>query len=219
VHEQVSLSFAATAQLLEGYSGGSDGRSLRTIVANLAPRALVLIGGSQIETQEMASACKRELPQQQTRVYTPGMLQIWLIQIFLCALLFDFPCCVAMYWICEVHTGGALLYNIPAVALPAGRQGSGHAPHSKTFLEHLDALLTGHVQCVVCAPDITLASVACTTLCQLCRPYASTFVLPAATLIVSLWLLQDQHTVCNEPAISWVTNGGCSRRLECPSCT
>lgn len=75
VHEQVSLSFAATAQLLEGYSGGSDGRSLRTIVANLAPRALVLVGGSQTETQEMANACKRELRQQQTRVYTPGGLQ------------------------------------------------------------------------------------------------------------------------------------------------
>jgi predicted metal-dependent RNase len=81
VHEQVSLSFAATAQLLEGYSGGSDGRSLRTIVANLAPRALVLIGGSQIETQEMASACKRELPQQQTRVYTPGKLTIQVLYL------------------------------------------------------------------------------------------------------------------------------------------
>jgi predicted metal-dependent RNase len=74
VHEQVSIVFAATAQQLEGYSGASDGRSLRTIVANLAPRALVLIGGSPIETHEMANACKRELPQQQTRVYTPGML-------------------------------------------------------------------------------------------------------------------------------------------------
>ncbi|WIA39617.1 hypothetical protein OEZ86_005699 [Tetradesmus obliquus] len=72
VHEQVSLSFAATAQLLEGYSGASDARSLRTIVANLAPRALVLIGGGMIETMEMANACKRELPPQQTRVYTPA---------------------------------------------------------------------------------------------------------------------------------------------------
>jgi hypothetical protein len=112
-----------------------------------------------------------------------------------------------------------LLYRTPAAALPAGRQGSGHAPHIKLPLERLDALLTGHVQCVVCAPDITLrqshaprhASSAvhiCPHLCHLLRP-----------LLCYFWLLHDLHTVYIKPAISWVTYGGCSRRLECPSCT
>jgi hypothetical protein len=61
-----------------------------------------------------------------------------------------------MCWSCVVYPVG--LSFPPAAALPAGRQGSGHAPHSSTPLEHLDALLTGHVQCVVCAPDITFSA-------------------------------------------------------------
>jgi hypothetical protein len=78
----------------------------------------------------------------------------------------------------------------PAAALPAGRQGSGRAPHSKPPLEHLDALLTGHVQRVVCAPDIISA------IHTFARPSHAVLTLCCTAIcVVSFWHLPDyQHS-------------------------
>eukprot|EP00775_Hariotina_reticulata_P011969 gene11969-12112_t len=72
VVEVVQLEVAAKVLFIEGFSGCSDGRSLRTIVASLAPRHLILVGASAQGTADMALACGKELPQQQTKVHTPG---------------------------------------------------------------------------------------------------------------------------------------------------
>lgn len=72
IREQVTLQVAATAQLLDGFSGGSDRSSVCTFAAAIAPRALVLVGGSEAQTAEMARESSKMLSKQQTRVLQPG---------------------------------------------------------------------------------------------------------------------------------------------------
>lgn len=72
IREQVTLQIAVTAQLLDGFTGGSDRSSVCTIAAAIAPRALVLVGGSETQTAEMARESSKMLSKQQTRVLQPG---------------------------------------------------------------------------------------------------------------------------------------------------
>jgi predicted metal-dependent RNase len=72
VVEVVQLEVAAKVLFIEGFSGCSDARSLCTIVGGVAPRHLVLVGATAQDTADMALACAKELPLQQTKMHTPG---------------------------------------------------------------------------------------------------------------------------------------------------
>ena len=63
----MSLQFATC-----DYRGLSDGRSVRTIVGQLAPRQLVFIAGSRQATQELAKATAADLKKYNSRVMSPG---------------------------------------------------------------------------------------------------------------------------------------------------
>lgn len=78
ITEQVTFKLQAAVSFIDGFSGCSDGRSLRNILGTLAPRAVVLVGGNKHDTAAMSTACSKELPAQQTKVFTPGVLSFYL---------------------------------------------------------------------------------------------------------------------------------------------
>lgn len=76
VSEHVTFTMQAAVSLVEDFSGCSDGRSLCNELSKVAPRALVLVGASERDTADMAAACRRELAPHQTKVFTPGGIEI-----------------------------------------------------------------------------------------------------------------------------------------------
>jgi len=71
VTETLSLTVAARPALID-FEGRSDGRSLRTIVAQVAPRQLVVVGAGAAATAEMADWWREDLARYRSRVLTPG---------------------------------------------------------------------------------------------------------------------------------------------------
>ncbi|KAI8462590.1 MAG: beta-lactamase-like protein [Monoraphidium minutum] len=71
VTEAVSLAVAARAALVD-FEGRSDGRSLRTVVAQLAPRQLVVVGAGPAAVGEMAAGWREDLAPYHSRILAPG---------------------------------------------------------------------------------------------------------------------------------------------------
>jgi cleavage and polyadenylation specificity factor subunit 2 len=71
LEEEVTLDIAARCALVD-YEGRSDGRSLRTIVGQLAPRQLAVVGARRAAAEEMAGAWRGDLARFGSRVVAPG---------------------------------------------------------------------------------------------------------------------------------------------------
>ena len=73
---QVQLPLAAAVSLLEGFAGLSDPASLATILAGIAPRALLLLGGGSggggNARGQLAAAISAKLSGQKTQILQPG---------------------------------------------------------------------------------------------------------------------------------------------------
>lgn len=69
---QVQLPFAASVSLLEGFAGLSDPASLATILGGIAPRTLLLLGGSAAATAQLAAACAGKLGKEATQILQPS---------------------------------------------------------------------------------------------------------------------------------------------------
>jgi hypothetical protein len=54
------------------FSGLADGHSVASILSNMAPRQLVLLGGTPPATAAMAAAAQQALAKYHAAVYTPG---------------------------------------------------------------------------------------------------------------------------------------------------
>lgn len=71
ITEQQQITLAAKAMFFD-FEGRADGRSMRTIVSQIAPRQLVLVHGSAEATANMARNCQSSLAKYRSHVYTPG---------------------------------------------------------------------------------------------------------------------------------------------------
>jgi hypothetical protein len=71
VTEAIDLAIAARPALVD-FEGRSDGRGLRTIVAQLAPRQLAVVGAAREAVGEMAAGWREDLAPFRSRVVTPG---------------------------------------------------------------------------------------------------------------------------------------------------
>lgn len=69
---QVQLPFAASVSLLEGFAGLSDPASLATILGGIAPRTLLLLGGSAAASAQLAAACAGKLGKEATQILQPS---------------------------------------------------------------------------------------------------------------------------------------------------
>lgn len=69
IQEQVHLTFHCKIQFID-FEGRSDGRSMRNILQQLAPKKLILIHGSQEATSEFHSYCL-ELDSLTKDIFTP----------------------------------------------------------------------------------------------------------------------------------------------------
>eukprot|EP00877_Chromochloris_zofingiensis_P014690 jgi/Chrzof1/9475/Cz04g04140.t1 len=70
ITEQQQITLAAKAMFFD-FEGRADGRSMRTIVSQIAPRQLVLVHGSAEATANMARNCQSSLAKYRSHVYTP----------------------------------------------------------------------------------------------------------------------------------------------------
>lgn len=71
VTEVVTLTAALRSVLVE-FEGRSDGRSLRTIVGQLAPRQLAVVGAGAGAAADMAAGWQLDLGRYDSTVYAPG---------------------------------------------------------------------------------------------------------------------------------------------------
>jgi hypothetical protein len=62
----------ATVSAMEGFAGLSDPASLATIIGGIAPRSLLLLGGSRADAAHLAAACASKLGKEQTQIMQPG---------------------------------------------------------------------------------------------------------------------------------------------------
>ena len=71
VEEEITLVIAVRTVVVD-YEGRSDGRSMRTIVSQLAPRQLAVVGAGAAAVDEMAGGWREDRARCGARVATPG---------------------------------------------------------------------------------------------------------------------------------------------------